>query len=418
VDTTVPTVIVKNITVSLDINGIATITPSDINDGSTDNYNIVSFSIDNNSFDCSNLGANDVVLTITDSSNNSASATAIVTVVDTTAPIIIAQNLTIELNSNGLASITVADIDTGSTDNCGITSQELSVTNFDCSDEGVQTIIYKVTDNEGNSSTKEILVTVLNNDADNDNDGLKDNCDSDDDNDGTDDSEDDFPLDPEEDTDTDGDGTGDNADEDDDNDGIPDEEDADVDGDGINDNGEDTDGDGINDDSDPDIDGDGINNDEDADVDGDGVNDNGTDNDNDGVNDATDTDDDNDGVLDSEDNCPLGYNPFQEDRDNDGLGDVCDTVEINISEAVTPNGDGINDTWMIYNIENYPNNKVYIYNRYGKEVYRKTGYRNTWDGTSQRGGTTALPDNTAYFYQLDLDGNGTIDYKGWIYKTK
>ena len=73
---------------------------------------------------------------------------------------------------------------------------------------------------------------------------------------------------------------------------------------------------------------------------------------------------------------------------------------------------------MIYNIENYPNNKVYIYNRYGKEVYRKTGYRNTWDGTSQRGGTTALPDNTAYFYQLDLDGNGTIDYKGWIYKTK
>ena len=73
---------------------------------------------------------------------------------------------------------------------------------------------------------------------------------------------------------------------------------------------------------------------------------------------------------------------------------------------------------MIYNIENYPNNQVFIYNRYGEEVYRKKGYLNTWNGRKHGNTGKALPDNTAYFYQLDLDGNGTIDYKGWIYKTK
>ena len=261
---------------------------------------------------------------------------------------------------------------------------------------------------------------VNDNGEDTDDDGINDENDPDDDNDGTLDAVDAFPLDPEEDTDTDGDGTGDNADTDDDGDGQLDVNEIACGSDPLDSNSlaTDTDGDTLPDCVDPDIDNDGIDNDSDADVDGDGVNDNGTDNDNDGLNDATDTDDDNDGVNDDQDNCPLGYNPFQEDRDGDGLGDVCDTEEINISEAVTPNGDGINDTWMIYNIENYPNNQVFIYNRYGEEVYRKKGYLNTWEGRQQGNTGKALPDNTAYFYKLDLDGNGTIDYKGWIYKTK
>ena len=141
------------------------------------------------------------------------------------------------------------------------------------------------------------------------------------------------------------------------------------------------------------------------------------DNDDDGFGDICDDDDDNDGVLDVEDNCQFTFNPGQEDRDNDGLGDVCDTVEVNISEAVTPNGDGINDTWMIYNIENHPNNTVRVFNKWGSEVFFARGYNNTWNG-HYNSNSQALPDSAAYYYQLDLDGNGTVDKDGWLYITR
>jgi gliding motility-associated-like protein len=75
-------------------------------------------------------------------------------------------------------------------------------------------------------------------------------------------------------------------------------------------------------------------------------------------------------------------------------GNGCkDTNYINIPEpfcenpipvqAFTPNGDGYNDTWVIGLIENYPNNKVYIYDRWGQRVYYKEGYTNAdgWDAT-------------------------------------
>jgi gliding motility-associated-like protein len=74
----------------------------------------------------------------------------------------------------------------------------------------------------------------------------------------------------------------------------------------------------------------------------------------------------------------------------------------------TPNGDGINDTWFIGNIDLFPNNEVLIYNRYGKQVYRANGYLNQWDGTSQG---TNLPDAT--YYYLVYTGTGQT-YKGSV----
>ena len=142
--------------------------------------------------------------------------------------------------------------------------------------------------------------------------------------------------------------------------------------------------------------------------------------DNDGINDNCDddifNDQDDDGVEDSVDNCPATYNPDQADRDGDGLGDVCDIIEINIANAITPNGDGINDTWVIYNIENYSNSVVRVYNRWGQQVFYAKGYQNNWDGSYNISGT--LPESSTYYYQIDIDGNGSLDYDGWLYITR
>lgn len=82
---------------------------------------------------------------------------------------------------------------------------------------------------------------------------------------------------------------------------------------------------------------------------------------------------------------------------------VTPSEELVFYNTFTPNGDGNNDTWYIGNIYKYPNNKLEIYNRYGKVVYKASGYLNTWDGQAFG---EPLPEGT-YFYVLDLgDGKG------------
>ena len=85
VDTTPPVAKCKNITVTLDKFGNATITGADINDGSTDNCaapQYLTYTATPNTFGCNQLGANDVTLTVTDPCGNSSTCTAVVTVVE------------------------------------------------------------------------------------------------------------------------------------------------------------------------------------------------------------------------------------------------------------------------------------------------------------------------------------------------
>ena len=86
--------------------------------------------------------------------------------------------------------------------------------------------------------------------------------------------------------------------------------------------------------------------------------------------------------------------------------------------GITPNGDGKNDSWIIDNIELFPENKVQIFNRWGNQVWSGDNYDNdevVWNGNSgNKDSGIALADAT-YFYVAEVAG--TI-YKGWVELTK
>lgn len=70
-----------------------------------------------------------------------------------------------------------------------------------------------------------------------------------------------------------------------------------------------------------------------------------------------------------------------------------------IYEGITPNGDGINDTWTISGIQRFDASVVTVYDRWGQRVFRSTGYAQPWDGTNKG---NALPMG-AYFYVIELN---------------
>ncbi|WP_272022877.1 M14 family zinc carboxypeptidase, partial [Olleya namhaensis] len=81
-----PSAISQNITVQLDATGNATITPGDINNGSSDNCSVASLTLSQDTFDCSNIGHNVIILTVTDTSSNSDTTNATVTITQQDAP--------------------------------------------------------------------------------------------------------------------------------------------------------------------------------------------------------------------------------------------------------------------------------------------------------------------------------------------
>ena len=159
-DTARPTVICKNISVLLDTTGHVSLDSLAVNNGSTDNCGLASFSVSPNSFSCINSGANTVTLTVTDVNGNSSSATSVVTVSNTTAPVARCKNISVHLNSLGYVTIIGTDVDNLSTDDCGIASFVVSPDSFICSNIGANNVTLTVTDASGNSSQCVSTVTV------------------------------------------------------------------------------------------------------------------------------------------------------------------------------------------------------------------------------------------------------------------
>jgi hypothetical protein len=159
-DVTAPNAVAKNISINLDASGNASITAAQVNDGSNDACGIKSLSVSPSSFTCANVGANTVTLTVTDNNDNVSTASATVTVNDVTAPNAVAKNISINLDANGNASITAAQVNDGSNDACGIKSISVSPATFTCANVGANTVTLTVTDNNDNVSTASATVTV------------------------------------------------------------------------------------------------------------------------------------------------------------------------------------------------------------------------------------------------------------------
>ncbi|WP_046759269.1 gliding motility-associated C-terminal domain-containing protein, partial [Kordia jejudonensis] len=148
--------------------------------------------------------------------------------------------------------------------------------------------------------------------------------------------------------------------------------------------------------------------------------------------DYRDTDDDGDGTPTSDENPdPNGDGDNSDALDSNGNG-IPDYLEVNnstpsvddleIFNAVTPNGDGDNDVFTIRNIELFPDNQVRIYNRWGVLVYETQGYGqngNYFRGVSN--GRVTIQQNKllpvgTYYYVIDYVVNGTTKSRaGYLY---
>jgi hypothetical protein len=158
-----PEALCQPTTVQLDANGVANIIVDDIDNGSNDACGIANRTLDITNFTCADVGSPVTVeLSVTDNNGNVSTCQTTVTVEDNVAPEALCQPATVQLDANGDASITIIDIDNGSNDACGIASRTLDITDFTCADVGSPvTVELTVTDNNGNVSTCEALVTVL-----------------------------------------------------------------------------------------------------------------------------------------------------------------------------------------------------------------------------------------------------------------
>jgi hypothetical protein len=79
------------------------------------------------------------------------------------APTVVCQDIVVALDAAGVATITAADLDNGSTDNCAINTFAVDINSFSCDDVGVNTVILTITDVNGNPASCTATVTVEDN---------------------------------------------------------------------------------------------------------------------------------------------------------------------------------------------------------------------------------------------------------------
>ena len=101
--------------------------------------------------------------------------------------------------------------------------------------------------------------------------------------------------------------------------------------------------------------------------------------------------------------------------------DACDTALVTITvgpdadclipNIITPNGDGLNDSFIVPCVLSYPGSTLVIFNRWGDEIYRDEDYKNDWEGTFEG---KDLPVGS-YYFVLKLNDEIRSTFTGFIY---
>lgn len=87
--------------------------------------------------------------------------------------------------------------------------------------------------------------------------------------------------------------------------------------------------------------------------------------------------------------------------------DILNGYNIIVNNLLTPNGDGVNDTWLIQYLDQYTENEISVYNRNGERVFYTKNYQNNWDGKLPN---QEVSENT-YYYFIKLSKSGKVGFK-------
>jgi len=99
--------------------------------------------------------------------------------------------------------------------------------------------------------------------------------------------------------------------------------------------------------------------------------------------------------------------PDSNPADNEAVATV-DVMALKIPNAFTPNGDGLNDYFQIRGLELFPENRLFVFNRWGNEVYKANGYKGDWNGSNLGEGTYY------YVFELRLHNGHWQTFKGFV----
>ena len=169
-DIPAPVCVAQDITVSLNNEGNYDLDASEVDGGSFVGCAVpLVLSVSPMLLECNDVSLSpiDVVLTVTDNNGVSTTCVAEVTVLDDIDPVISCETaVTFDLDANGEVNLDVSDIVLSADDGCGIDTQVLDITMFDCSHKNTNNVVIAtVTDTNGNATTCEADITIEDNTA-------------------------------------------------------------------------------------------------------------------------------------------------------------------------------------------------------------------------------------------------------------